>query len=603
MGTSTDRRAGSGGAWTPLKHAAASYMRSLANGSPRTDVYAQRVVARHVPVLGGAAAAAATAHAGRAGIQRLGTLLAGVAQTGLEGALAAVGLVSLVGRDRFDVLDELITYISGNGDDLESQAARDAACDVLADIFGDADSWPELTETSSANVSREELARLLELFLVQYVYNRVPVVAERLVGLADHQAVTRADEEMLQIIQTMVVLRLPDDPFAVDWAGSEGRQIAEDTVRLTYEALEGFGDDGIMTNYLVRTDLTAPVDGPERLPEAVGLLDWAPGDPGATIQVSEAETEFFHGWYPPRPAADLLLLGAAVYCADKTTPRRMTPDSWTRTLTVALPVAQEAAWRESRFADALDFLTGDRWTIQPHTSDVHPFASLADPPVGDRFTGAEVDGVCLFSGGLDSLCGVIDLLDEDPGRRLCLMSHHEGGQASTAQRLLLAELVTHYGPNRITSRRLFLRPAPPNNRQARPLPRTRENTTRSRSLLFMSSALAIAAANGPSVPVYVPENGFIGINVPLTRARVGSASTRTTHPHFMHQLGSAASAVGIPNPVINPYRLRTKGEILAESRNVDLLRRLAPSTVRALIPRPRATWAACRATADTASLA
>jgi hypothetical protein len=41
------------------------------------------------------------------------------------------------------VLDDLITFIAG--DDLDSQAARDAACDVLDEIFGDADTWTELT--------------------------------------------------------------------------------------------------------------------------------------------------------------------------------------------------------------------------------------------------------------------------------------------------------------------------------------------------------------------------------------------------------------------------------------------------------------------------
>jgi hypothetical protein len=47
----------------------------------------------------------------------------------------------------------------------------------------------------------------------------------------------------------------------------------------------------------------------------------------------------------------------------------------------------------------------------------------------------------------------------------------------------------------------------------------------------------------------------------------------------MHQFASAASVIGVVNPIINPYRLHTKGEILAESRNSILLRRLAPLSV------------------------
>jgi len=327
-----------------------------------------------------------------------------------------------------------------------------------------------------------------------------------------------------------------------------------------------------MTNYLVRTDLTSPV----AEPGDVRLLDWAPARPAATIQTGDTGPEFFAGWRPPRAAADLMLLGAAVYCADKVTRRRDTPDSWTRDVILRLPVAGTLAWQSADFDGTLAFLTGDHWTIAPYESARHPLAGLLRP---DEPDGLDVDGVCLFSGGLDSLCGVVDLLEEDPQRRLCLLSHHEGGQASTAQQVLFDELAAHYGDDRIVSRRLYLRPAPANGHQARPLPRLRENTTRSRSLLFLTTALALAAAERPAVPVYVPENGFIGINVPLTRARVGSASTRTTHPHFMAQLGAAAKAVGVANPILNPYQLRTKGEILAESRNPTLLQRLAPMSV------------------------
>jgi len=330
-----------------------------------------------------------------------------------------------------------------------------------------------------------------------------------------------------------------------------------------------------VTTYLVRTDLTTAVTEPDD----VRLLDWAPARTAATIQTGDAGPEFFAGWLPPRAGADLLLLGAAVYCADKTTRRRGTPDSWTRNITLRLPIGNTAAWEGSDFEAALGFLTGDHWRIRPYDSSRHPLAGVAGVPDTGQPVGVGADGVCLFSGGLDSLCGVVDLLEDNAQRRLCLLSHHEGGQASTAQQVLLDELTEHYGADRITSHRLYLRPAPANNHQARPLPRVRENTTRSRSLLFLSAALALAAAEGPAVPVYVPENGFIGINVPLTRARVGSASTRTTHPHFMRQLTTAAAAIGVPNPVINPYRLRTKGEMLAESRNPGLLRRLTPLSV------------------------
>lgn len=237
MGTSADRAAGTGGNWTPLKYAANAYVRGL--GKANSNERANRVLARHVPLLGGAGEAAAAARAGRSGITRLGGLLSGLGTGTAAQALASIGLDHLVGQDRFTVLDELVTYIAGAGNDLDSGAARDAACDVLDEVFGDADSWEELNQIT---VSREELGSILERFLALYVYNRVPVVAERLSRLTDPVAMRRADQEMRQIIADLVVIELPDDPLAIDWGGQQGRDIAERSVSSAYEllsALEG----------------------------------------------------------------------------------------------------------------------------------------------------------------------------------------------------------------------------------------------------------------------------------------------------------------------------------------------------------------------------
>ncbi|MFY1574209.1 hypothetical protein ACN26Z_04885 [Verrucosispora sp. WMMD703] len=235
MGTSADRTPGSGGAWTPLKYATASYVRGLGSGDVRQRDRALRVLARHVPVLGGAGAAAGSASAGRAGMQRLGGLLAGMGGPGLAPTLEALGLAELVGRDRFDVLDGLVTLLAGDGDDLDSQAARDAACDVLDEVFADADTWQDL---AAATVTRDDMQAMLEMFLARYIYNRMPVIAERLGRLADQQAARQADADMRQLITDLVALRLPEDPFTIDWAGSQGRQIADDTIGAVYETLE-----------------------------------------------------------------------------------------------------------------------------------------------------------------------------------------------------------------------------------------------------------------------------------------------------------------------------------------------------------------------------
>lgn len=245
-----------------------------------------------------------------------------------------------------------------------------------------------------------------------------------------------------------------------------------------------------MTKYRVRTDLSAqlPTD-----PE-IRILDWAPGRTEATIQLGKrAGARFLDGWRAPREALDLLLLGAMAYCADKTALRAKAADGWTRNLDITIPVNDPKQWQGNSIGSVLNFLTGDQWTVDTYKEPMSPIGGLKLVP--DKLASVgPIDAVCLFSGGLDSLTGVIDLLEEDPDRRLCLLSHNEGGQASTAQDRLLHELKAHYGPDRFISKQLFLRPAPANKSQQRPLPGPRENTTRARSLLFLTSIVHAAEA-------------------------------------------------------------------------------------------------------------
>ncbi len=102
------------------------------------------------------------------------------------------------------------------------------------DLFPDADSWADL---DAVRVDPDGVLRLLELFIARYVYNRIPVIAERLARLTDPAKAQRAEEDLRRMVESFVSLRLPDDPLRVDWAGAEGRQIIDDTLRTVYEAL------------------------------------------------------------------------------------------------------------------------------------------------------------------------------------------------------------------------------------------------------------------------------------------------------------------------------------------------------------------------------
>lgn len=317
-----------------------------------------------------------------------------------------------------------------------------------------------------------------------------------------------------------------------------------------------------MTAYQLRTQRTQRAD-----PRPTVLLDWFGS--GSTIRYSGSLRSQLA---VPPPALDLLNVAAAIFCVDRLEER---PGTWTRSIELKLAVRELELWDAVRkdFADAVSFLSGDRWELEFRASaqPVHAPSEVSEP----------VDAVCLFSGGLDSFTGALNLLAE--GKRVCLVGHHGPGQTQEVQRALKQALNRRYR-DQIIFRPFFLQPAAPAAGQARSLPDGNETTQRSRSLLFLAAGLTVAAGYGPHVPLYIPENGFIGINVPLTGARKGSLSTRTTHPHFIEQLSGCVRRLSITNPTVNPFRLMTKGEILATCQDQGTLRRLADATLSCAHP-------------------
>jgi len=79
--------------------------------------------------------------------------------------------------------------------------------------------------------------------------------------------------------------------------------------------------------------------------------------------------------------------------------------------------------------------------------------------------------------------------------------------------------------------------------------------------------------------IIVPENGYISINPPLTRRRIGSHSTRTTHPHFLNRLESLLKDAGFHVKFVNPYQYKTKGEMLAECVDQNAIEKAIPLSV------------------------
>lgn len=267
---------------------------------------------------------------------------------------------------------------------------------------------------------------------------------------------------------------------------------------------------------------------------------------------------------------DFLTIALAVTAADTFVCRNAAEDGWTRQYSLQLPLYNPEPWLllKKDLEKALHFLSGDIWNFE--------FQEGGYPPPRpyrrrDRFHLIRLGGldcVCLFSGGLDSAIGAIDLLSQ--GKAPLLVSHAYKGD-KTHQDKIARALMGRYSRFEV-------------NADPHLYDGVTDITMRTRSLNFLAFAAVGACAvqdvsEQQSIELFVPENGFISLNAPLTTRRIGTLSTRTSHPHFIESIQKIFDAVDIPCRITNPYQFKTKGQMAAECQNQLLLAGIVDSTV------------------------
>ena len=266
------------------------------------------------------------------------------------------------------------------------------------------------------------------------------------------------------------------------------------------------------------------------------------------------------GVYPSSRAWDFLAIALSVAAADQGCLRKHSPDGWTREIRLDVSVTNPGFWntQKEELEAAVRFLTGDIWQLSFLGGGIAP-------PRRKRFTRRRPVGdiVCLLSGGVDSLVGAIDAVAS--GLHPLLVSQVSQGDSDRQRRF--AKMIGEGQPHLQLS-------------HAIKSPSTAERSQRARSLVFIAYGVLAASVldqhrRGELVELLIPENGLISLNVPLTPLRIGSLSTRTTHPFFLQQVQSILDASGFHVRLSNPYQLKTKGEVLVECMDQPLLRELA----------------------------
>jgi len=284
------------------------------------------------------------------------------------------------------------------------------------------------------------------------------------------------------------------------------------------------------------------------------------------------------GVYPSVIGLDLLVLAAHVQAADTHISRATeSQDSWTREIRIVVPVSDPVRWNSVMplLSRLLNFLTGDRWTIgfRPRPSGFE-HAVHERPP---QLLQCPFDTVALFSGGLDSLIGAINSIQS--GKSPLFISHAGEGTVSQSQEELFQGLKRKHTRQNFHRLRIWMDFRGWRIRGVKP-----EKTTRGRSFLFFAAGVFAGTGLPNGFTLQVPENGLIALNVPLDPLRLGAFSTRTTHPFYIARWNELLNGLSISGRIENPYWDKTKGEMVADCADSDLLAQLVPKSFSCASP-------------------
>lgn len=269
---------------------------------------------------------------------------------------------------------------------------------------------------------------------------------------------------------------------------------------------------------------------------------------------------------------DFLEIASYVFTADCSTQRgewrnEKSEEPWGRDLAFLIGVREPEFWEAPKvktlMQEALSFLSNDNYSFQfvPLEKD-----RIAQTPYfefdQDDWPFHKPDRVVMFSGGLDSLAGIVEAAAS--GGKSVLVSHRPVSTLDARQRKLFSELSNRY-PGQLIHVPVWI------NKNER---FGREPTQRTRSFLFaVLGTLVAQSIDAQGIRFY--ENGVLSVNLPLAEEALRARASRTTHPVTLHLLSLLAATVTARElPIDNPFLFKTKTEvvqILAEHDQTDLI--------------------------------
>lgn len=256
---------------------------------------------------------------------------------------------------------------------------------------------------------------------------------------------------------------------------------------------------------------------------------------------------------------DLLEIATFVYYADNSVPRGtdkdLYTDNWVRNFHFIIPVRELQIWQKpeilTTLIEMLSYLTEDKYSFTFVNRERTPEQLILKDFSKNLPPAPEADCVALFSGGMDSLSGIIDLYENK--KKPILISHQSRPTLAALQKKLAGEIrnrceawaFPHLG---VTINRM--------SNEAK------ENSQRSRSFLYLALGSIIAHERGFS-ELSIYENGITSFNLPRSGQTTGTQATRSTHPKAVDYFKTLASILFNTNFKINtPFIWKTRTDVL-----------------------------------------
>lgn len=262
----------------------------------------------------------------------------------------------------------------------------------------------------------------------------------------------------------------------------------------------------------------------------------------------------------PDRIKDLMEIAGYVYAADRSIGRGATDSleyhSWSRELNFFIKVRDISFWKNSEIikclSEALTFVSGDQmhsFTFESGGGDIGQ-GNLYDTE-GIQLEKKDNSIICLFSGGLDSLAGALEILTTTD-KSLILISHRSNTTGVSKIQKGIHKLLDKDFPGRIQYFPFYC------NLHGE---RAVEETQRTRIFLYTTIAYSLSSLASEK-EIYVFENGVTSLNFSKRADLINARASRTTHPKTLKLLEDFYSIVGgEQHRIVHPFLFNTKTDI------------------------------------------